>query len=312
MPWARSRRAPGCGLAARGTSRWWGYGGAVAVSDGNGWVECACGSRHWGRFGAAGLLLVHGPAAQVDRGPLPGNSTVLLQHRAEWSHEGGTWGLPGGARDSHEDIVTTALRETWEETGIDASAGALLGVQRTDHGSWSYATVIMRADRRGDPRRNRESRDVRWLPVADIADLPLHPGFARSWSTLAGPRVRLVVDVANVMGSRPDGWWRDRALGAQRLVDDLSPLVGELTMPDGALVALVSAIVEGAGSPVISPDPAVLVTAAPTADEHISATVGVGDVVVTADAELRVAAVARGAEVIGPRWLLNRINEAHR
>lgn len=284
----------------------------MAVSDGNGWVECACGSRHWGRFGAAGLLLVHGPAPAVDRGPLPGTATVLLQHRAEWSHEGGTWGLPGGARDSHEDIVTTALRETWEETGIDASSSALLGVQRVDHGPWSYATVVMRADRRGDPRRNRESRDVRWLPVADVADLPLHPGFARSWPILAGPRVRLVVDVANTMGSRPDGWWRDRALGAQRLVDDLTPLVGVTTTPDGQLVCLISAIVEGSASPVVSPDPAVLVTAAATADEHIAGTVGPGDLVVTADAELRAAAQARGAEVIGPRWVLDRIAEAGR
>lgn len=284
----------------------------MAVSDGNGWVECACGSRHWGRFGAAGLLLVHGPAGAVDRGPLPGTSTVLLQHRAEWSHEGGTWGLPGGARDSHEDIVTTALRETWEETGIDASSSALLGVQRVDHGSWSYATVVMRADRRGDPRRNRESRDVRWLPVADVADLPLHPGFARSWPVLAGPRVRLVVDVANTMGSRPDGWWRDRALGAQRLVDDLTSLVGMATTPDGQLVSLISAIVEGSASPVVSPDPAVLVTAAPTADEHIAGTVGPGDLVVTADAELRAAAQERGAEVIGPGWVLDRIAEAGR
>jgi 8-oxo-dGTP diphosphatase len=284
----------------------------VAVSDGNGWVACACGSRHWGRFGAAGLLLIVGDSPQVDRGPLPDGATVLLQHRAEWSHEGGTWGLPGGARDSHEDIVTAALRETWEETGIDASSAALLGVQRTDHGSWSYATVIMRAARRGDPRRNRESRDVRWMPVADVADLPLHPGFARSWPLLAGPRVRLVVDIANVMGSRPDGWWRDRALAAQRLVDELVPLVGHLVTPDGALVTLVSAIVEGASSPVISTHPAVLVTAAPTADEHIAATVGRGDLVVTADAELRSTATSRGADVIGPRWLLGSIDEAAR
>jgi 8-oxo-dGTP diphosphatase len=33
--------------------------------------------------------------------------------------------------------------------------------------------------------------------------------------------VTIVVDVANVMGSRPDGWWRDRAGAAVRLHDQI-------------------------------------------------------------------------------------------
>lgn len=62
--------------------------------DGDGWVVSDTGAAFWGRFGAAGLLL---------RAPDPGGTAaVLLQHRAAWSHQGGTWGLPGGARDSHE------------------------------------------------------------------------------------------------------------------------------------------------------------------------------------------------------------------
>ena len=45
-----------------------------------------------------------------------------------------------------------------------------------------------------------------------------------------------MVDVANVMGSRPDGWWRDRAGAAIRLRDELSPLItaGITRLPDGA------------------------------------------------------------------------------
>ena len=44
--------------------------------DGNGWVRCAQGHRHWGRFGAAGLLVL-------------ATGRVLLAHRALWSHHGG-------------------------------------------------------------------------------------------------------------------------------------------------------------------------------------------------------------------------------
>ncbi len=43
----------------------------------------------------------------------------MLQHRAAWTHEGGTWALPGGARDSHEDAVAAALREAVEEATLD-------------------------------------------------------------------------------------------------------------------------------------------------------------------------------------------------
>ena len=84
--------------------------------DGDGWVISDHGTHHWGRFGAAGLLV---RAPRSDNPP-----AVLLQHRAAWSHQGGTWGLPGGALDSHEDPRDAALREAAEEFNRQAGAGA--------------------------------------------------------------------------------------------------------------------------------------------------------------------------------------------
>lgn len=282
----------------------------MAVSDGNGWVECRCGNRHWGRYGSAGLLAVHTTAAAPSATGLPEDAQVLLQHRAPWSHLGGTWGVPGGARDSHEDVVTTALRETWEETGLDLSGGKLLGVHQASHADWSYTTVIMAVPDAAPPTANAESVELRWMTPVEVATLALHPGLSAAWPTLTGPRLRLLVDVANVMGSRPDGWWRDRLAGAQRVIDALESIVGQPVGPAGELVSLIQPVLEGPGRSAVANHPAVLTVAAATADEFISEIAMRGDLVVTADRELRSRVEASGASTIGPGWLWQTLDEA--
>jgi 8-oxo-dGTP pyrophosphatase MutT (NUDIX family) len=185
------------------------------MGDGDGWVYCALGHRHWGRFGAAGLLV------KADHG-------FVLQHRAPWTHEGGTWGLPGGARDSHEDVVTSALREAKEEADIDDTFVAPVSLSVDDHGGWSYTTVSAVPRRSFEPHSvNAESTEIRWWPEAGIDRLPLHPGFARTWPLVRRPvrPLTLLIDAANVVGSRPDGWWRDRPGATRRLRDQLTPIV---------------------------------------------------------------------------------------
>jgi 8-oxo-dGTP diphosphatase len=105
----------------------------MAHRDGDGFMLCDCGREHWGLHGAAGLLLV-----RTDMNP----PHVLLQLRAGWTHGGGTWAVPGGARDSHEDIVTAAIREAREEVGVDSTRMEVRHVFADDHGSWRYDTVI--------------------------------------------------------------------------------------------------------------------------------------------------------------------------
>lgn len=147
--------------------------------DGDGWVLSDDGSHFWGRHGAAGLLL---------RAPGPdGSAAVLLQHRAPWSHQGGTWGLPGGARDSHETAEEAAVREANEEAGLTAELLTVRTtvVTATATGShWTYTTVIADAREQLVTVPNRESSELRWVAEDDVADLPLHPGFAASWPQL--------------------------------------------------------------------------------------------------------------------------------
>jgi hypothetical protein len=52
--------------------------------------------------------------------------------------------------------------------------------------------------------------------------------------------VTIIVDGANVVGSRPDGWWRDRAGAAVRLHDNLAKLAerGHQGIPAGELATI--------------------------------------------------------------------------
>lgn len=156
--------------------------------DGDGWAWDPDGVRHWGRFGAAGLLL---------RAPLRGGgSAVLLQHRAAWSHEGGTWAVPGGARDSHETSVHAAVREAEEEAGIDGSDVRVRAelVTANAPSGWTYTTVVADAAETLPTSPNGESVELAWVPEDEVDRRPLHLGFAASWPMLRAAPARLDLD----------------------------------------------------------------------------------------------------------------------
>lgn len=115
----------------------------------------------------------------------------------------------------------------------------------------------------------------------------------------------LIVDAANVVGSRPDGWWRDRAGAARRLCSQ----VGE-ALRDGQLEPPVVVVLEGAARPGVPEgdgDGMTVVHAPGSGDDAIVAAAAPGSVVVTADRELQERVRRAGAEVIGVRWLLDRM-----
>ncbi|MDX6738970.1 hypothetical protein [Actinocorallia sp. A-T 12471] len=125
-------------------------------------------------------------------------------------------------------------------------------------------------------------------------------------------RTVLIVDAANVMGSRPDGWWRDRLGAARRLRDSLTGL-GPVSVGAGEPVeAEVVLVVEGAAKSLPGVEGVTVVSAPGSGDDAIVAEVRGDDavryVVVTADRELRARVQARGAEVVGPRTLLDQLD----
>ncbi|ASR53897.1 NUDIX hydrolase [Cellulomonas sp. PSBB021] len=147
-------------------------------APGDGWVRCGCGARHWGLHGAAGLLVAR-------RAPDGRPTHVLLQHRAPWSHHGGTWGIPGGARQPHEDATAAALREAHEEAGVPADAVRPFASHVLRHPDWSYTTVLADEVRPFEARAtDAESLAVAWVPIEQVAALDLLPAFADAWPTL--------------------------------------------------------------------------------------------------------------------------------
>lgn len=289
---------------------------------GDAWVESGDGRRFWGRFGAAGLL-VH----DSRRG-------VLLQHRAGWSHFGGTWGIPGGARHQFESAVDGAVREANEEAGVPGAAIELRFSSVLDLGFWSYTTVIAEAVEPFEPVvSDPESIALEWVQLSDVETLPLHPGFADSWGGLRSElerSVTVVVDVANVVGSRPNGWWKDRAGAAGSLISRLMVLA-HAGLDASALdldqdrwwpgfVAVVEGQARGARGDEAVAGPGhelragvSVVDAQGSGDDRIVATVRelapAGTVVVvTSDRGLRARVEQLGAGTRGAGWLLEQLD----
>ncbi|RGE16837.1 NUDIX domain-containing protein [Leucobacter sp. wl10] len=291
-------------------------------NPGDAWVTASDGGRYWGRFGAAGLL-AHDRALDA----------ILLQHRVTWSDHGDTWGIPGGARHEGEAAIDGAIRESQEEAGVPDHAVTPRYTHVLDRGGWTYTTLVAEVTAPFEPRiTDPESHALEWVPVAEVDLRPLHPAFASSWRLLrplltASPAV--VVDAANVIGSVPDGWWRDRRAAAERLRDRLEVLAthnggiraGFLDLTETRVSGIDRAfpewvmVAEGIARGIDSSPHVRVVDAPGLGDDAIVAEAsaftasGRAVTVVTSDAELRARAHATGAATRGVRKLLRLLPE---
>lgn len=106
----------------------------------------------------------------------------------------------------------------------------------------------------------------------------------------------LIVDGMNVIGSVPDGWWRDRS-GAMR------GLLGQLRALDEDVVLVLDGSPRDIGEP-----GAVRVEWAPVADDRIAALTGPGTRVVTSDRGLADRVRAAGGQVEPSRAFRKRLD----
>lgn len=292
-------------------------------NPGDAWVTADDGGRYWGRFGAAGLLAYD-----------HARDAILLQHRVTWSDHGDTWGIPGGARHEGEGAIAGAIRESQEEAGVPDDAVRARYTHVLDRGGWTYTTLIADVTTPFEPEiTDPESHALAWVPLDQVDDLPLHPAFATSWRLLRpllGPPPTVVVDAANVIGSVPNGWWKDRRGAAVRLRDRLTDFVhtrdgiraGFLDLAEPRVPGLERVypdwilVVEGTARGIESTDAVHVLSAEETGDDTIVGAVemlkagGSITTVVTSDAELRVRVTAAGATAIrGVKKLLRILPE---
>lgn len=120
----------------------------------------------------------------------------------------------------------------------------------------------------------------------------------------------LLIDAANVVGSRPTGWWRDRPGAARELVRRVKHAVAEGNLPTPVVLVLEGQAKRGADEGVT--DGVEIVHAAGAGDDTIAALAAASDgpvVLVSADRGLAERARRTGADVVGPTWLLDRLAE---
>jgi uncharacterized protein YaiI (UPF0178 family) len=117
----------------------------------------------------------------------------------------------------------------------------------------------------------------------------------------------LVIDAANVIGSRPNGWWRDRSGAARALTERVRETVAAGRLRPPVVIVLEGQARAGAAETVV--DGVEVVHAPGEGDDTIVAIAGAdGDVlVITADRGLADRARAAKAQVVGPRWLLDQL-----
>ncbi|MGJ0388691.1 NUDIX domain-containing protein [Microbacterium sp. CGR1] len=274
-------------------------------NPGDAWVIAPSGEKYWGRFGAAGLL-----AFDHERG-------ILLQHRVSWSHFGGTWGLPGGALHAGESAIVGAVREAQEEAGVPDGSVRPRFTSVLDLDIWSYTTVIADVVRPFEPViSDPESVALEWVPVDEVDTRPLHPGFGSAWPVLRellDVRPSLVVDGANVVGSVPDGWWKDRAGAATRLasrLDGLALPASELGVGGTTWFPEIALVVEGRARGISAPETDGSAQLLPSGVVSVVDADAAGDDTIVAEVERRVRAGQRVVAVTSDRELQARVLSA--
>jgi 8-oxo-dGTP pyrophosphatase MutT (NUDIX family) len=143
-------------------------------TGGDGWVTAPGGKRLWGKYGAAGLMLMH-------QDPATGEKRYLMVQRGPGISDPGKWQFPGGAIDSKETFHQGGTREVIEELGFKADAlkDAEVHGEHTSSvpgSTWKYVSVAAQVPQMLKPdlsthHARMETSDAKWMTEAEIRAL---------------------------------------------------------------------------------------------------------------------------------------------
>jgi ADP-ribose pyrophosphatase YjhB (NUDIX family) len=90
----------------------------------------------------------------------------------------GQWSVPGGRVEAGERLCDAVVREVAEETGLEVTCGALVGVVERLGGGWHFVILDYRATVTGprEPVAGDDAAEVQWVPLHRLAEFPLVEG----------------------------------------------------------------------------------------------------------------------------------------
>ena len=98
--------------------------------------------------------------------------------------DSGLYALPGGRHELGETMTATAIRETYEETGIRIKVASLIGIYSNPDHVMAFSDGEVRQEFSicfrawpvgGAPRLSDESMEVQWVEQGMLAKLNIHP-----------------------------------------------------------------------------------------------------------------------------------------
>ena len=125
---------------------------------------------------------------QVAVGAIVVRDDALLMIRRGQEPAKGLWSLPGGHLEHGEYLADAVRREVKEETGLDVTAGELVGIFEVV-GDTHYVILdfFARAEGEADPSPSSDVDEVRWVPLVEVPSLDCTPRFVetlRAWGVL--------------------------------------------------------------------------------------------------------------------------------
>jgi hypothetical protein len=182
-----------------------------------------------------------------------------------------------------DDVAPAALVQAVDDAELDVGVLRRCPLERSSCSRWSVSGCFAAVPQ----QQPRQSRTV------------VGGGRRLTRPSCLQTERMLLVDAANVVGTRPDGWWRDRPAAAARLVAALQPLDERVVVVLEGKARAGASEGEHGGVDVRH--------ARGDGDDLLAELCAPGVVLVTADRGLQDRARARGADVEGPGWLLDRI-----